>query len=131
MPDIVRVVLQASSISLKVPTCQFHPYGSSGERSSSDMPSIIGFLTDSCCRMDTLTRRHFLKNVGGSLGGLKFPAAAFFVSSLALSFGEKSRCPGTQWICKSTTFLDLAVSCHYWCQACWKVVLFCSQSWHW
>ena len=34
-----------SSISSTVPTCQFHPYSDSGERSSSDMPSIVGFLT--------------------------------------------------------------------------------------
>ena len=55
--------------------------------------------------------RGFLKNAGRSLGGLKFPVAASFTSSLALSFGEKSRCPGTQRICKSNMFLDLAVRC--------------------
>ena len=44
-PDIMKVVSWVSSISSTVPTCQFHPYSGSGERSSSDMPSIVGFLT--------------------------------------------------------------------------------------
>ena len=38
-------VLRATSISSTVLTCQFHPYGGSGERSSSDVPSVVGFLT--------------------------------------------------------------------------------------
>ena len=40
--------------------------------------------------------RGFLKKAGRSLGGLEFPVAASFISSSALSFGEKLRCPGTQ-----------------------------------
>ena len=66
---------------------------------------------DSCSSVDKLTGRGFLKSAGRSFGGLELPVAASLASSSALLFGAKSRCPGTQCICKSIIPFDFAVHC--------------------
>ena len=91
-------------------TYLFHLSGSSMGRSSSAGPNSIEFVT---LTLVVVWISGFLKNIGKALGGLKFLVAASFTSSLALSFGVKSRCPGTQCICKLITPFDLADNC--WC----------------
>ena len=66
---------------------------------------------DSCRSADKLAGRGFLKSAGRSFGGLELPVAASLASSSALSFGAKSRCPGTQCICKSIIPFDFSVRC--------------------
>ena len=66
---------------------------------------------DSWCSADKLAGRDFLKSAGRSFGGLELPVAASLASLLALLFRAKSRCPGTQCICKSIIPFDFAVHC--------------------
>ena len=66
---------------------------------------------NSCSSADKLAGRGFLKSAGRSFGGLELPVAASLASSSALLFRAKSRCPGTQCICKSIIPFDFAVHC--------------------
>ena len=66
---------------------------------------------DSWHSVDKLAGRGFLKSAGRSFGGLELPVAASLASLLALLFGAKLRCPGTQCICKSIIPFDFAVHC--------------------
>ena len=70
---------------------------------------------DSWRSADRLAGSGFLRSAGRSLGGLELPVAASLASSSALSFRAKSRCPGTQCICKSTIPFDFAVCCWFHC----------------
>ena len=86
---------------------------------------------DSWCSVDKLAGRGFLKSAGRSFRGLELPVAASLASLLALSFGAKSRCPGTQCICKSIIPFDFAVHCWFRCWACRNRSLCWIRSWRW
>ena len=56
-----------------------------------------------CRSADKLRGKCLRSRAGNDLASLESPCAANLASSSAFSFGAKSICPGTQWICKSMT----------------------------
>ena len=84
---------------------------------------------DSWRSVDRLAGRGFLRSAGRSFGGLELPVAASLASSSALLFSAKSRCPGTQCICKSTIPFDFVMCCWFCCRSHLKRSLCWSWSW--
>ena len=103
-------------------TYLFHPCDGSMGRSSSTRPKNIGFVTSTLVIVQiNLWGGVSSGMLAGCWGDLSSHAAASLVSSSALLFGAKLRCPGTQCICKSITPFDLVDNC--WCCYCaWEDV---------